>query len=203
MTMSKTSKSITFTAIISLTLVTTSSSVKAATFITYDSASISLQESILENIVITPINSPFNSSQPETGGSGIGNAGILTINSSNLTHDIVTNSQGQGGGILISEEPIVINTISSSSGTITLGSPSVSIEGGSISNAGEAIVINNNTFNNNSVPHSTAGGTITISTSSFIRVTTIPEPASPISFVILGMGGLLLRFNKFRQKKRV
>ena len=202
MTMSKTYKSITFTAIISLTLVTTSSSVKAATFITSDSGSISLQKSILEDIVTTNTNSPFNSSQPETGGSGIGNAGILTINSSNLTHDIVTSSQGQGGAILISEEPIVINTISSSSGTITLGNPSVSIEGGSISNAGEAIVINNNTFNNNSVPHSTPGGNITISTSSFIKVTTIPEPASPISFVILGMGGLLLRFNKFRQKKR-
>jgi hypothetical protein len=168
--MSKTYKSITFTAIISLTLVTTSSSVKAARFITSDSGSISLQKSILEDIVTTNTNSPFNSSQPETGGSGIGNAGILTINSSNLTHDIVTSSQGQGGAILISEEPIVINTISSSSGTITLGNPSVSIEGGSISNAGEAIVINNSTFNNNSVPHSTAGGSITISTSSLSRL---------------------------------
>lgn len=35
------------------------------------------------------------------------------------------------------------------------------------------------------------------------RVTTIPEPASPISFAILGLGGLLLQFNKFREKKRI
>jgi hypothetical protein len=79
-------------------------------------------------------------------------------------------------------------------------SPSVSIEGGSILNPGEAIVINNNTFNNNSVPHPTAGGTITIS-SGTITATKIPEPASPISFAILGMGSFLLRLNKIRQKK--
>jgi len=187
MTMSKTYKGITFTAIISLTLFATSSSVKAATFTTVD----------------------------------MGDAGVLTINSSNLTHNIVTRSQGQGAGILNAEEPIVINnntfnnnlvppptaggtiTISSISGLVlTPTSPSVSIEGGSILNPGEAIVINNNTFNNNSVPHPTAGGTITIS-SGTITATKIPEPASPISFAILGMGSFLLRLNKIRQKKRV
>ncbi len=185
MTMSKTYKGITFTAIISLTLFATSSSVKAATFTTVD----------------------------------MGDAGILTINSSNLTHNIVTRSQGQGAGILNTEEPIVINnntfnnnlvprptaggtiTISSISGIVlTPTSPSVRIEGGSILNPGEAIVINNNTFNNNSVPHPTAGGTITIS-SGTITATKIPEPASPISFAILGMGSFLLRLNKIRQKK--
>jgi len=236
--MSKTYKGITFTAIISLTLFATSSSVKAATFTTVD----------------------------------MGDAGVLTINSSNLTHNIVTRSQGQGAGILNAEEPIVINnntfnnnlvprptaggtitissisglvltptspsvsieggsilnageaivinnntyndnsvprptaggtiTISSSNVTITPAIPSVSIEGGSILNAGEAIGINNNTFNNNSVPRPTAGGTITIS-SGTITATKIPEPASPISFAILGMGSFLLRLNKIRQKKRV
>ena len=133
--MSKTYKGITFTAIISLTLFATSSSVKAATFTTVD----------------------------------MGDAGVLTINSSNLTHNIVTRSQGQGAGILNAEEPIVIN---------------------------------NNTYNDNSVPRPTAGGTITIS-SGTITATKIPEPASPISFAILGMGSFLLRLNKIRQKKRV
>ena len=185
MSIIKNYKGITFTAIISLTLFTTSSSVKAATFITVD----------------------------------MGDSGFLTINSSNLTHNIVTRSQGQGTGILNAEEPLVINhsfndnsvphstgdgtiTINSSSVTITPTSPSVSIEGGSILNAGEAIGINNNTYNDNSVPRPTAGGTITIS-SGTITATKIPEPASPISFAILGMGSFLLRLNKFRQKKRV
>jgi hypothetical protein len=236
MSIIKNYKGITFTAIISLTLFTTSSSVKAATFITVD----------------------------------MGDSGFLTINSSNLTHNIVTRSQGQGTGILNAEEPIVINhsfndnsvphstgdgtiTINSSSVTITPTSPSVSIEGGSILNAGEAIGINNNTYNDNSVPRPTAGGTITISSSNVtitpaipsvsieggsilnageaiginnntfnnnsvprptaggtttissgtITATKIPEPASPISFAILGMGSFLLRLNKFREKKRV
>jgi len=211
MTMNKTYKAITFTAIISLTLATASSSVKAATFIvtnTFDGGSISLQESILEDITITDIT--FDPNQIETVGSGIGNVGILTINSSNLTRNIVTRDQGQGGSISIAGEAIVTNSTfnnnlvlgSTAGGNITISSGSLSINSGGISNAGEAIVTNS-TFNNNLVPPSTAGGSITISTSSIIRVTTIPEPASPISFAILGLGGLLLRFNKFREKKRV
>jgi hypothetical protein len=216
--MNKIYKAITFTAIISLPLATASSSVKAATFIvnnTFDRGSISLQESILEDITITDIT--FYPNQIETVGSGIGNVGILTINSSNLTHNIVTRDQGQGGSISIAEEAIVTNStfnnnlvlgstaggnITISSGSLSINSGSLSINSGGISNAGEAIVTNS-TFNNNLVPPSTAGGSITISTSSIIRVTTIPEPASPISFAILGLGGLLLRFNKFREKKPV